>query len=90
MVMSIVRRCWVTSCDARKYQVVRVFIHSYPQGIAITKSNQYDDSYEVPTPIQMYCLPSIKQNYDVLACAQTGTYLQPPRDSVPAYKIVIL
>lgn len=28
--------------------------------------------YEVPTPIQKYCIPAIKQGYDMIAIAQTG------------------
>ena len=28
--------------------------------------------YEVPTPIQKYCLPAIMQGYDVIGIAQTG------------------
>lgn len=28
--------------------------------------------YEVPTPIQRYCIPSIGQGHDVIAIAQTG------------------
>ena len=28
--------------------------------------------YEVPTPIQRYCVPAINQGYDVIAIAQTG------------------
>ncbi|KAK3996121.1 putative ATP-dependent RNA helicase [Cladorrhinum sp. PSN332] len=29
--------------------------------------------YSVPTPIQRYCLPAIRQGYDVVAVAQTGS-----------------
>lgn len=29
--------------------------------------------YNVPTPIQMYCLPAIVQGFDVMGIAQTGT-----------------
>ncbi|KAM0173584.1 hypothetical protein ACHAPF_006639 [Botrytis cinerea] len=29
--------------------------------------------YHVPTPIQQYCLPAIKKDHDVVACAQTGS-----------------
>ncbi len=28
--------------------------------------------YEIPTPIQRYCLPAIHEGYDVIAIAQTG------------------
>lgn len=28
--------------------------------------------YKTPTPIQRYCIPTIKLGYDVLAIAQTG------------------
>lgn len=28
--------------------------------------------YEVPTPIQAYCIPAILKGHDVVACAQTG------------------
>lgn len=28
--------------------------------------------YEVPTPIQKYCLPAISMGYDVIGIAQTG------------------
>jgi len=30
--------------------------------------------YEVPTPVQAYCLPAILKGHDVVACAQTGLY----------------
>lgn len=30
--------------------------------------------YHVPTPIQQYCLPAVKKDHDVVACAQTGTF----------------
>lgn len=29
--------------------------------------------YTVPTPIQQYCFPAVFKNYDVVACAQTGS-----------------
>ncbi|POS84939.1 hypothetical protein EPUL_002483 [Erysiphe pulchra] len=29
--------------------------------------------YEIPTPIQQYCLPAVFKGYDVVACAQTGS-----------------
>ncbi|KAI9821489.1 MAG: hypothetical protein M1832_003337 [Thelocarpon impressellum] len=29
--------------------------------------------YDVPTPIQAYCLPAILKGYDIIACAQTGS-----------------
>ncbi|TGO48122.1 hypothetical protein BOTNAR_0491g00020 [Botryotinia narcissicola] len=29
--------------------------------------------YHVPTPIQQYCLPAVKKDHDVVACAQTGS-----------------
>lgn len=29
--------------------------------------------YDIPTPIQQYCLPAIAKGYDVVACAQTGS-----------------
>jgi ATP-dependent RNA helicase DDX3X len=28
--------------------------------------------YNVPTPIQQYCLPAVKKGHDIVACAQTG------------------
>ena len=28
--------------------------------------------YNIPTPIQMYCLPAIMQGHDVMGIAQTG------------------
>ena len=28
--------------------------------------------YDVPTPIQQYCLPAVFKGHDVVACAQTG------------------
>jgi ATP-dependent RNA helicase DDX3X len=28
--------------------------------------------YDIPTPIQQYCMPAVKLGYDVVACAQTG------------------
>ncbi len=28
--------------------------------------------YQIPTPIQRYCLPAIHEGYDVIAIAQTG------------------
>jgi ATP-dependent RNA helicase DDX3X len=28
--------------------------------------------YEVPTPIQQYCLPAVAKGHDIVACAQTG------------------
>jgi len=28
--------------------------------------------YDIPTPIQQYCLPAIFKGYDIIACAQTG------------------
>ena len=31
--------------------------------------------YDVPTPIQAYCLPAILKNHDVIAAAQTGMCL---------------
>ncbi len=30
--------------------------------------------YDVPTPIQAYCLPAILKGYDIIACAQTGLF----------------
>lgn len=30
--------------------------------------------YEVPTPIQKYCIPAIRMGYDLIAIAQTGEY----------------
>jgi len=43
--------------------------------------------YRKPTPIQMYCLPAIKQGYDVIGIAQTGSgktaaYLVPMIDKL--------
>ncbi|PQE03534.1 hypothetical protein CJF31_00012079 [Rutstroemia sp. NJR-2017a BVV2] len=29
--------------------------------------------YNVPTPIQQYCLPAVKKGHDIVACAQTGS-----------------
>lgn len=29
--------------------------------------------YQIPTPIQQYCLPAVFKGYDVVACAQTGS-----------------
>ncbi|KAI9740077.1 MAG: hypothetical protein M1818_004828 [Claussenomyces sp. TS43310] len=29
--------------------------------------------YEIPTPVQAYCLPAILKGHDVVACAQTGS-----------------
>ena len=29
--------------------------------------------YEVPTPVQAYCLPAVFTNNDIIAVAQTGT-----------------
>jgi ATP-dependent RNA helicase DDX3X len=29
--------------------------------------------YDVPTPIQQYCLPAVAKGYDIVACAQTGS-----------------
>ncbi|KAI9819264.1 MAG: hypothetical protein M1827_007420 [Pycnora praestabilis] len=29
--------------------------------------------YEVPTPVQAYCIPAVLQGQDVIACAQTGS-----------------
>ena len=42
--------------------------------------------YEVPTPIQKYCLPAINMGHDVIGIAQTGLprpfdFVQPPRPS---------
>lgn len=34
--------------------------------------------YEVPTPIQKYCLPAISLGYDVIGIAQTGEKDMPP------------
>jgi len=36
--------------------------------------------YDVPTPIQQYCLPAIFKGHDIVACAQTGNYdaFKPP------------
>lgn len=31
--------------------------------------------YEVPTPIQRYCLPAIHFGYDVIGIAQTGKHI---------------
>lgn len=31
--------------------------------------------YEVPTPIQKYCIPAIGKGHDVIAVAQTGEHL---------------
>lgn len=31
--------------------------------------------YENPTPVQAYCLPAILKGHDVVACAQTGKFL---------------
>lgn len=28
--------------------------------------------YDVPTPIQQYCLPAVFKGHDIVACAQTG------------------
>jgi ATP-dependent RNA helicase DDX3X len=28
--------------------------------------------YDIPTPIQQYCMPAVKLGHDVVACAQTG------------------
>ncbi len=30
--------------------------------------------YQVPTPIQKYCLPAIAMGHDVIAIAQTGKF----------------
>jgi ATP-dependent RNA helicase DDX3X len=30
--------------------------------------------YDVPTPVQAYCLPAILKGHDIVACAQTGLY----------------
>ncbi|KAK3393101.1 P-loop containing nucleoside triphosphate hydrolase protein [Podospora didyma] len=35
--------------------------------------NVYMSGYNVPTPIQRYCLPAINMGYDVIAIAQTGS-----------------
>lgn len=31
--------------------------------------------YDVPTPIQRYCLPAIHMGYDVIGIAQTGKFM---------------
>jgi ATP-dependent RNA helicase DDX3X len=33
--------------------------------------------YDVPTPVQAYCLPAILKGHDVVACAQTGKSQRP-------------
>jgi hypothetical protein len=43
--------------------------------------------YNVPTPVQAYCLPAIAEGYDVIACAQTG-YNQIPETSCRADSVV--
>ena len=30
--------------------------------------------YEIPTPIQQYCLPAVAKGHDIVACAQTGEF----------------
>jgi ATP-dependent RNA helicase DDX3X len=32
--------------------------------------------YDIPTPIQQYCMPAVKLGYDVVACAQTGNKIK--------------
>ena len=33
--------------------------------------------YQVPTPIQKYCIPAIRMGYDVIGIAQTGNITLP-------------
>jgi hypothetical protein len=30
--------------------------------------------YDIPTPVQAYCLPAILKGHDIIACAQTGKF----------------
>lgn len=38
--------------------------------------------YDIPTPIQQYCMPAVKLGHDIVACAQTG-------NKVSALKILV-
>lgn len=64
-------------------------VQSLAQLVHANKSTQFEDAglhpvmlaniklckYDVPTPIQAYCIPSVLQGQDVIAIAQTGKYL---------------
>lgn len=41
----------------------------------IMRKNVELAGYDVPTPVQAYCLPAILKGHDVIACAQTGMFL---------------
>lgn len=43
----------------------------------VTLRNVELAGYQVPTPIQKYCIPAIKLGHDVIGIAQTGKLLQP-------------
>ncbi|KAG0135997.1 P-loop containing nucleoside triphosphate hydrolase protein [Tuber indicum] len=39
----------------------------------VMKGNIKLAGYEIPTPIQRYCIPAILEGHDLLSCAQTGS-----------------
>ena len=46
--------------------------------------------YDVPTPIQAYCLPAILMNHDVIAVAQTGKSSKSPSNhSIGTYFVAL-
>lgn len=59
-----------SSSNAKKYQTSRVFLHYLLFLFPMLTHRRY----EIPTPIQRYCIPAILEGHDLLSCAQTGRF----------------